>query len=634
MALPVGVTRLGTFRGERGPAGSLDFATAESVPADESASVQMVGTEGARGAHFRVPRGLPSPGAVPAAEAVATYLRAADSEPGKALDGALSAGALMDVSAQPSQGNTLQKWGVVLAPGASGAFDDLLVESMNPVVDPKTGRVAGPYTGYKAGDPIVASIGIAWSDDGLHWGKSGVLLAGSGVVGDPDRYGASGPTLVFDVARDEWCLFYIGLDEPGYEGGRKTLCLATTPSLTDPVWTRHGTVLAPSDVTTGPTAWRAAAIWRGSVIRMRETWYCFVNVTNGPGKESIGYATAPDVRGPWTFQDATSPLLTAGVQDQILGDPVVTKTAGGFRMDYYHVGTVDTVPRDWRTSTTDEAFPLGWRPHDMDDTTRITLEPTAGTYDEQAAHKPAILRLGGRTFHYYTAVDWGGRRQVAVAVDPPMPVGGTGAAHPKLRLDGNLDGLTARRTLALALAQAGVIEDESFILRDSFARVATLNGSIADTGQEWSTHAGSFSTVGGVVRNLDAVEGFATIPATTWSSFGARYAPWDQVGAGKAIALLLRYVDTTHLVYVEVKPDGRVEVVYRPGDVVGFTSGSGAIFPGDFLRVDRVGNDFTVSVNGRPLGGFTHTDNTSVHTVGVRTYLEQAAGWRDFTVWE
>lgn len=64
MPLPLGVKQLGTFQGGKGDTGSLAFATAETVPWTEPVSVQMVGPESARGAHFKIPMPLPSPATV------------------------------------------------------------------------------------------------------------------------------------------------------------------------------------------------------------------------------------------------------------------------------------------------------------------------------------------------------------------------------------------------------------------------------------------------------------------------------------------------------------------------------------------------------------------------------------------
>lgn len=92
MALPPGVRKVTNIKGDRGEkgskgdTGSLAFATAESVPAEQPAAVQMTGPSSARGAHFQVPRGLPGVNAVPADEAVSVFASAKDTKTRKAID--------------------------------------------------------------------------------------------------------------------------------------------------------------------------------------------------------------------------------------------------------------------------------------------------------------------------------------------------------------------------------------------------------------------------------------------------------------------------------------------------------------------------------------------------------------------
>lgn len=68
----------------RGPAARITAVSAETVPADEPAEVTMTGPDQNRAFHFKFPRGLPGVNAVPADEAVGTYIDAQDTESGKA----------------------------------------------------------------------------------------------------------------------------------------------------------------------------------------------------------------------------------------------------------------------------------------------------------------------------------------------------------------------------------------------------------------------------------------------------------------------------------------------------------------------------------------------------------------------
>lgn len=69
----------------RGPAARITGATVETVPADQPARVTMTGPDQNRKFDFKVPRGLPGVNALDNDEAVATYLRAKDSQTHGAL---------------------------------------------------------------------------------------------------------------------------------------------------------------------------------------------------------------------------------------------------------------------------------------------------------------------------------------------------------------------------------------------------------------------------------------------------------------------------------------------------------------------------------------------------------------------
>lgn len=307
-------------------------------------------------------------------------------------------------------GNKPVKLGVILDKGTGTDFDNHLVESLTVIKDPESGRLAGVYTGYNnTAGTLKGSIGLAYSDDGITWSKQGQLFTASNTAGSGDQNGVTGPVLIHHDGL--YHLFYIGLTATGYEGGDRSLMLATSPSLTDPVWTRQGVML---DAGPGGNGWHSEDVWHPSIVRDKDTWYLFVNASGVVGAvnaERIGYATATALTGPWTY--STNHVLAAPGSG-ITGDPSVTKTPGGWRMDYFST-TVDGAS-DYYTTTTDVLFPEGWLAHD---TQRRTIEPgPAGTFDELYAHKPFILHYAGRTFHYYTAVMAANtNRRIGVAVD-------------------------------------------------------------------------------------------------------------------------------------------------------------------------------------------------------------------------
>lgn len=81
--LPAGVTFVTNIKGdegEKGATGTLAFAQAVSVPADQSAAVEMVGPPELRGAVFQIPRGLPGTNAVGNDSAFSTLVSADDTQ--------------------------------------------------------------------------------------------------------------------------------------------------------------------------------------------------------------------------------------------------------------------------------------------------------------------------------------------------------------------------------------------------------------------------------------------------------------------------------------------------------------------------------------------------------------------------
>lgn len=89
MAVDIGFKYLGNIKGApgekgaKGDPGTFAKASAKTVPADEPADVRMRGPQTAREVEFDIPRGLPSPDAVPSDEFVATVLGADDTETGQ-----------------------------------------------------------------------------------------------------------------------------------------------------------------------------------------------------------------------------------------------------------------------------------------------------------------------------------------------------------------------------------------------------------------------------------------------------------------------------------------------------------------------------------------------------------------------
>jgi predicted GH43/DUF377 family glycosyl hydrolase len=303
-----------------------------------------------------------------------------------------------------------------------------MVESPAVWYDAGRRRYGMVYTGYGLREPAGRGyaavtrpqVGLAWSDDLFHWQRDAAdpLLGPSGVPGAPDEAGATGPFVWHEDGT--YFLFYIGVTAAGYEGGRKTLNLATSTDLR--AWMRYAgnPLLAPAG-----DGWRRDAIWHPNVVKAGGTYYLFFNASGGVGgveEERIGYATSTDLFH-WTVDDAHAPVVAGsgmpGAWDAAgrAGDPSLYRAGDTWYMAYYSWDRVHA--QDGLAWTTAEAFPLGWRPYAGNPVLR-TGPP--GTFDAVHAHKPFIFRTDDRHFHFYTAVDTAGARTIALAVWPgPCP---------------------------------------------------------------------------------------------------------------------------------------------------------------------------------------------------------------------
>lgn len=305
------------------------------------------------------------------------------------------------------------KRGVVIEPGAPGAWDAAMVESACPVWVPEAQKYALIYTGYSGtkAAPDNPKLGLAWSlsPEGPYVkDAANPILGGSGVAGDPDKHGVTG-AMAFKKDDGTWTIYSIGTTAAGYEGGTPSLCRYTTPSLVSPSFTRHGVAVAP-----GGTSWRQSKVWIGSIVENPDDglWHLFLNGTATDGKERIGHGTATSIDGPWTMD--TNPVLDVGAagswDSSFVGQPWVFRVGETWYMEYYgHISGGGA--SDGLAYTTAAAFPNGWTKHPSNP----LLSPSE-TYDAKYAHKPFSLVLPDRILHFYTAVAADDTRQVALAV--------------------------------------------------------------------------------------------------------------------------------------------------------------------------------------------------------------------------
>ena len=329
-----------------------------------------------------------------------------------------------DPSGDPIPGADLAKCGVVLERGPADAWDGGMVES--PVVwyDSSRGRYGMVYTGYnlrhpeKQGYAAVGhpQVGLAWSDDLFQWHKDprNPVFGPSKQPGAPDEAGTAGPFVWQEEGT--YYLFYFGTTTAGYEGGRKSMNVATATNLVD--WTRYdgNPIIEPQG-----NGWRRDAIWHPHVRKVEGTYYLFFNasgVVEGQAEEYIGYATSEDLFH-WTVQDEKSPVLVGSRRDGAwdatgrAGDPSLYRVDDTWYMAWYSWD--GTHAQDGLAYTSAEAFPHGWSRYAKNPVLEVG---PAGSYDARHAAKPFIFRTATRHHHYYTAVDTAQTREIALAVEP------------------------------------------------------------------------------------------------------------------------------------------------------------------------------------------------------------------------
>ena len=325
--------------------------------------------------------------------------------------------------AEAPPGATLVKCGVVLPVGGPQDWDGGMVES--PVVwyDEARGGYGMVYTGYDLAFPDQRGydsvggpkIGLAWSDDLMTWEKDprSPILGPSGVPGAPDEAGSTGPFLWAEDGT--YYLFYFGTTAEGYEGGRKTMNVATSTNLVD--WTRYegNPIIEPAG-----DGWRRDQIWHPHVQKVDGTYYLFFNasgVVDGKAEEFIGYASSPDLFE-WTVDDENSPLVVGSFEPGTwdasgrAGDPSLYRVGDTWYMAYYSWDKVNS--QDGLAMTSVEDFPLGWTPYEGNPVLPLGAP---GDFDGLHAGKPHITRTEDAPYHFYTAVDTLETRQIALAVD-------------------------------------------------------------------------------------------------------------------------------------------------------------------------------------------------------------------------
>lgn len=371
------------------------------------------------------------------------------------------------------RGYSLTKQGVLIAPGASG-WNQSMVMSPDVFFDPILGLYRMVFVGYTqvAGNPSVASLGYATaSSPAGPWTLFGSNPFFSASGAGLETVGITGPRVWFE--NGTYYLFYIGLTATGFEQGTKTILMATSTDFV--TWTRRGIMIA-----TAPAVdWRSQAVWRTNIVKRGSLYYLFFNATNSAGQENIGYATSSVLTGPWTVDDVNSPILSVGAgaawDNNHVADPYVYRIGSTWFMGYMgYNGTTGNLQSGFAT-TSDANFPLGWTKFASNP---ILVNGGAGSIDFKSAGQSSLWPTPRCLYNYYTTDNGSGLIEIAVATD---------------------NTLTGQATVGVTIAQLQSTESKN---SGVFAHESWASGAIIrDDFGAWSSGAATrFTTPNGIGR--------------------------------------------------------------------------------------------------------------------------------------
>jgi predicted GH43/DUF377 family glycosyl hydrolase len=280
-----------------------------------------------------------------------------------------------------------------------GDFDEKSVDC--PFVFSADGMFYMTYVGF---DGTGYQTGLARSHDLVRWERVRLILPRD--PGSPyTRFNVAMMCILRDPALGSAAPLikvggkYLGAwhayPSAGYEVGPAVIGLAWSDNLLD--WKVEAPILTPDP----NAAWEAGGLYKPYLVKEGDTYFLFYNAktTGKPWIEQTGLATSTDLKS-WT-RYAGNPILTAGppgsVDDRFASDPCVVKHKGLWAMYYYGLARKDGKAR--------ELLALGHDPRHFTKTGEILVDVGGpGSIDDDYAHKPSVITVGGDLHHFYCAV--------------------------------------------------------------------------------------------------------------------------------------------------------------------------------------------------------------------------------------
>ena len=285
--------------------------------------------------------------------------------------------------------------------GTPGAFDEWAVDA--PFLFWHNGQFHLMYVGY---DGRSYQTALAVSDDLIHWTHKGMILRRND-LGRWDSRGAAGSCMLrgscdLDALpmlrrRDgRYWMIYHSYPDDGYERGPAHMGLAWCEDEDLLLWHR---LPEPVFSWRGGQSWDRGGLYKGWLLEHEDCFYLFYNAKDRDEEgwiEQTGLATSHDLihwqRSPL---NPVMPVRPGHWDGAFVSDPIVLRDAGRWVMFYFGY--------DYANAQEGLAFSddlTHWQREDQP----ILRHGAPGELDATHAHKPAVVRHGGRLYHIFCAV--------------------------------------------------------------------------------------------------------------------------------------------------------------------------------------------------------------------------------------